>query len=99
AATLCEVGETVYGQAPLWVTVTAWPATVSVPVRAVVDVLAATGAAAVPVRLAGPPAPATLCEVGETVYGQAPLCVTVTVWPATVSVPERAVVEGWAAPV
>jgi hypothetical protein len=53
----------------------------------------------VTVVLAGPPAAATLCEVGETVYGQTPLWVTVTVWPATVSVPVRAVVEVLAATV
>ena len=39
---LCDVGLTVKLQAAAWVTVTVWPATVSVPVRLVVAVFAAT---------------------------------------------------------
>ena len=43
--------------------------------------------------LPGPPAAATVCDVGDAVKPQAPLWLTVTVCPATVSVPLRAIVE------
>ena len=46
--------------------------------------------AAVTVRLAAPPADVALGLVGDTLKLQTrPACVTVTVWPATVSVPVR----------
>ncbi len=117
------VGETVNVQdaVPCWTTVTVWPATVSVPVRDEVPVLAAMEKATVPLPLPVTPdvmlsqetllvavheqpvavvtlallEPATAAgfsEVGETVKeqdGAAPAWVTVTVWPAMVSVPVR----------
>ena len=122
AAGFNEVGDTVNVQgtgAPACVTVTVWPATVSVPVRGDVAVLAAMAKPTVPFPLplapdvmlsqeallvavhVHPVAAVTLLllelalapglsDVGETVYVQAtPACVTVTVWPATVSVPVR----------
>jgi hypothetical protein len=114
-------------QAPLCVTVRVWPAIVNVPVREVVDVLAATLYDTVPVPVpllppvtvihvvllltpvhaqpllvvtvadCAPPAAATLCDVGARAKLQAPLCVTVRVCPAIVSVPVRGVVEVLAA--
>ena len=42
AATVCDVGDAVKPQAPLWLTVTVWPATVKVPLRDAVAVFAAT---------------------------------------------------------
>ena len=42
ASTLCVVGATVYTHAPACVTVTVTPAIVSVPVRGLAEVLAAT---------------------------------------------------------
>ena len=55
---------------------------------------------AVTVRLAAPPADVALGLVGDTVKLHAvPACVTVTVCPATVSVPVRLVVAAFAATV
>ncbi len=117
-----DVGETEKvqgGGAPAWVTVTVWPAMVSVPVRGDVDVFAAMENATAPFPL--PPVPDVMViqeallvavhvqpasvvtvllpevaaapgvsDVGETVKVQGtPACVTVTVWPAMVSVPVR----------
>jgi hypothetical protein len=42
AITVCAVGAMLKLHVPAWVTVTVWPAIVSVPVRGVADVLAAT---------------------------------------------------------
>ena len=124
AAGFSEVGDTVNvhgGGAAAWVTVTVWPAMVSVPVRGVVAVFASIEKATVPLPLPltpdvmvsqasllvavqlQPVAVVTLLlpelaaapegsVVGETVKvqgGGAPAWVTVTVWPATVSVPVR----------
>ncbi len=119
-----DVGETVLVQpVPLCVTVTVWPATVSVPTRWAVDVLAVALKVTVPLPLPlappvtasqaallvavhahsvplvtavvdAPPAEVIVRDVGETVLVQpVPLCVTVTVWPATVSVPTRWAVD------
>jgi hypothetical protein len=49
--------------------------------------------------LAGPPAAPLVGFVGLTVKPQEPACVTVTVWPATVSVPVRPDVDVFAATV
>jgi hypothetical protein len=51
----------------------------------------------VTVTLAGPPAAGLVGFSGATVKAHAPACVTVTVWPATVSVPVRPEVEVLAA--
>ncbi len=115
------VGETVKVQVPCWITVTVWPATVSVPVRDEVPVFAAMEKATVPLPLPLTPdvmlsqvallvavqlqpvvvvtlallelaAAVGFSEIGETVNeqgGAAPAWVTVTVWPAMVSVPVR----------
>ena len=57
-------------------------------------------AAAVTPRLAGPPAAGVATSLGETLSTvQAPDCATVTVWPATVSVPVRLDVDVFAATV
>ena len=121
---VAEVGETPKVQEmPLWVTVTVWPATVSVPTRCDVDVLAVAlkvtvplplplapplmvshpallvavqvqPVAAVTVVVDDPAADVSVREVGETPKVQEmPLWVTVTVWPATVSVPTRCAVD------
>ena len=104
---------------PFWVTVTVWPATVSVPVRCEVEVLAVAlkvtvplpdplapplmvshaallvavhvhPVAAVTLVVDDPAAEVSAAEVGETPKVQVmPLWVTLTVWPATVSVPVR----------
>jgi hypothetical protein len=111
------------------VTVTVCPATVSVPVRDVVEVFAATVNATVPLPVPElplltvihaallaavhvqpvpavtptdplPPADVSDAEVVESVKVQgAPACVTVTVFPAIVSVPEREVADVFAATV
>ena len=50
--------------------------------------------------VAEPPAAATLCDVGEAVKLQiTPSCVTANVCPATVSEPDRGLVDGFAATV
>ena len=104
---------------PDCVTVTVWPATVSVPVRCAVAALVvalkvtvplpdplaplpivsqaallvalhAQPVAAVTAVVDEPPAAVSVRDVGDTPKVQAaPLCVTVTVWPATVRVPVR----------
>lgn len=109
--------------------VTAWPATVMLPVRAVVVVFGATEYVSVPlsvplpplaiviqlslltadhaqalvvvtVTLPDPPSADIVCAVGATVYVHgvdAAASVTVTVRPATVTVPDRGdVVRFWA---
>jgi hypothetical protein len=115
----------VHAVAPACVTVTACPATVTVPVREVVDVLAATVNVTAPfpepltgdtvIQLAPefafhpqpdgfatvivnvpPPLPG-VSPVGDTEYVQAAgACVTVTVFPAIVTVPVRDVVAVFA---
>jgi hypothetical protein len=56
-------GETVYAQGvPAWVTVNVWPATVSVPVRDAVDVLAATTKPTTPFPLPDAPLPIVIQE-------------------------------------
>ena len=123
-----ESGDTLSVQdVPLWVTVTAWPATVSVPMRCAVDVFAVTlkvtvplpeplapllmvsqaallvavhvhPVAAVTAAVDDPAAEASVAEVGDTPKVHAtPPCVTVTAWPATVSVPTRCRLEELAA--
>jgi hypothetical protein len=67
------VGATVMLHVPLWVTVTAWPAIVSVPVRVLVDVLAATSNSTVSV-------PLSLLAVSSMI--QEALLVTVQLHPA-----------------
>ena len=42
AELFCDIGDTLKLHAPLWLTVTVWPATVNVPLRGDVDVFAAT---------------------------------------------------------
>ena len=111
---------------PFWVTVTVWPATVSVPLRCAVAVFA--DASKVTAPLPEPLAPLLMVsqaalltavqpqppgavtpvveepadEVSVAVVGDtpnvhaAPSCVTVTVWPATVSVPTRCAVDVFA---
>jgi hypothetical protein len=65
---------------------------------ALVAVHVHAGALAVTAAVAGPPDAPLDCVVGEIVYVQVtPLCVTVTVCPATVSVPVRLVVAVFAA--
>ena len=132
AAGFSVVGDTVNvqgGGAPACVTVTVWPAIVSVPVRGDVAVFAAIENATVPLPL--PLAPDVMVSqasllvavqlqpaavvtllllelaaapgvsvVGDTVNvhgGGAPAWVTVTVWPAMVSVPVRGDVPVFAA--
>jgi hypothetical protein len=126
ASTLWAVGAMVKLHAPAWVIVTVWPAIVSVPVRAVADVFAATVYATVPfpvplpplvtvihdallapvhpqpvvvvtTLVKDPPDAGAVCEFGDIVKLQVPLCVTVSVRPAIVNVPVRAVVEVCAA--
>ena len=106
--------------------VTVCPAIVSVPVRGLVEVFAATEYATVPIPVPlpplvtvihaalltpvhaqplvvvtvvdnGPPAAGADCAVDERAKLQAPLCVTVSVVPAIVSVPVRGVVAVLAA--
>ncbi len=125
---VCDVGETPKVQPmPLCVTVTVWPATVSVPTRWAVDGFAVALNVTVPspaplappvtlsqaallaaVQLQPPGAVTPVVEepadeVSVAVVGDTPKvhvvpsCVTVTVWPATVSVPVRSVDDGFAA--
>jgi hypothetical protein len=106
---------------PAWTIVTVCPAIVSVPVRGLAEVLAATAYATVPMPLPlpppvtaiqdallepvhaqplvvvtpvvnGPPAAGADCAVDDSVKLQVPLCVTVSVFPAIVSVPVRGTV-------
>jgi hypothetical protein len=127
AGTEAVAGETpnVHEAAADCVTVTAWPATVTVPVRELVEVLAATVSVTEP--LPDPPVGDTVIQlaaelafhphadelatvtanvppvfpganpVGDTLYVHAAgACVTVTAFPATVTVPVRDVVAGFA---
>ena len=123
--TLCVVGAMLKLHAPAWVTVAACPAIVSVPVRGLVAVFAATVYATVPFPVPlpplvtviqdallapvqaqpvvvvtavvnDPPAAAAVCAFGEIVKLQIPLCVTVSVCPAIVSVPVRGLVAVFA---
>ena len=118
--TLCAVGAMLKLQTPAWEIVTACPAIVSVPVRGLVELFAATVYATVPLPVPlsplvtviqdaslapvqaqpvvvvtavvnDPPAAAAGCAFGEIVKLQVPLCVTVSVCPAIVSVPVRGV--------
>ena len=126
AAAGCAFGEIAKLQIPLCVTVSVCPAIVSVPVRGLVAVFAATVYAAVPFPVPlpplvtviqdallapvqaqplvvdtavvnDPPAATAVCAFGEIVKLQIPLCVTVSVCPAIVSVPVRGVVAVCAA--
>jgi hypothetical protein len=54
------VGEIVTSQVPLWATVTVWPAIVSVPLREVAAVFAATEKVTAPLPLVFGPAPAVM---------------------------------------
>jgi hypothetical protein len=120
-------GDTEYAQLPAaWVIVTAWPATVIVPVRALVVEFAATLYATDPrpewlplatvIQLCGLVAVHAQLEPvitetaplngvdgtdwlsGDTEYVQLPTaCVIVTVWPATLIVPVRALEVEFAA--
>ncbi len=122
-----DVGDTPNVQLmPLCVTVTVWPATVSVPTRWAVDVFTVALKVTVPLPLPlapplivsqaallaavhmhpvaavtpvvdEPAAEVSVGDVGDTPNVQLmPLCVTVTVWPATVSVPTRWAVDVFA---
>jgi hypothetical protein len=111
-------GDTVNEHVPACVTVTFCPATVTIPLRCVVNGLAATEmftvslplrfalpltvnqlapletvheqpASVVTETLAVPPLTGIEWDVGDTVLLHTPLCMTVTIWPATVRVPLR----------
>ena len=117
AITLCAVGAMLKLHAPAWLTVTACPAIVSVPVRGV-EAFAATVYATVPFPVPlpplvtviqdtslapvhpqpvvvvtavvnDPPAATAVWAFGAIEKLQEPLCVTVSVCPAIVSVPVR----------